>query len=53
MVKYRTIKDLRYFTPRVETWPFLKRYAYKDEGEFRIIYAPPESLKRPSHSNFV
>jgi hypothetical protein len=35
-VFYSLIKDN--INPPVRKWPFLKRHAYKDEGEFRIIY---------------
>jgi hypothetical protein len=39
-MRYKLIKDLR--TPRdfaVDDLPFLKRYPFRDEKEFRIIYA--------------
>lgn len=35
-VKYRLISENGH--PAVETWPFLKRIAFKDEKEFRILY---------------
>jgi len=37
-VIYKMIRDLESRQPLLEELPFLKRYAYKDEEEFRIIY---------------
>ncbi len=37
-IEYRLVKTVNNRRPEVETWPFLKRKAFKDEGEFRIIY---------------
>jgi hypothetical protein len=31
--------------PSLETWPFLKRRAFVDEGEFRIIYENPREVE--------
>jgi hypothetical protein len=36
MVSYRFIMTNQ--NPPLGAWPFLKRHAFKDEGEFRIIY---------------
>lgn len=38
IVKYPLIRDLRKFPPDTSALPFLKRRAFKDECEFRIIY---------------
>jgi len=37
-VKYSLIRELKSAPPSTEQLPFLKRYPFKDEGEFRIIY---------------
>jgi len=37
-VTYRFVDEVEKDTPRLATWPFLKRKAFEDEGEFRIIY---------------
>ena len=37
-VLYRWIHELTSNPPDVDELPFLKRKAYKDEGEFRVIY---------------
>ncbi|MBB2497486.1 DUF2971 domain-containing protein [Aquipseudomonas ullengensis] len=37
-VQYCTISDLRGEPPQTEELPFLKRYAYADEKEFRLFY---------------
>jgi hypothetical protein len=36
-VKYPQIRDLRVTHPTTEELPFVKRYPFKDEREFRII----------------
>lgn len=41
-VKYRTISDLRHTKPTLNELPFLKRYAFQNEGEFRLFYASQE-----------
>jgi len=41
-MKYRWVKTVKSTRPAVENWPFLKRKAFKDEGEFRIIYEDPK-----------
>jgi len=35
---YRTLENLREHPPEISDLPFLKRYAFRDEKEFRIIY---------------
>lgn len=37
-VKYKTIASLREFAPSQADLPFLKRYAFSDEKEFRLFY---------------
>ncbi len=37
-IDYKLIQTLTKNRPAVERWPFLKRKAFKDEGEFRIIF---------------
>ena len=37
-VTYRTIKAMETTCPQRPTLPFLKRYAYVDEQEFRLLY---------------
>ena len=37
-IDYRLVKTVNERRPDVEMWPFLKRKAFKDESEFRIIY---------------
>ncbi|MDZ7840862.1 MAG: DUF2971 domain-containing protein [Gammaproteobacteria bacterium] len=38
-VRYKTIKELRDAKPSLDDLPFLKRFAFKNEGEFRLFYA--------------
>jgi hypothetical protein len=37
-VEYKQIKDVRRVHPKLEELPFLKRYPYRGEEEFRLIY---------------
>jgi hypothetical protein len=37
-VIYKEIKEVRASRPNVDELPFLKRYPYRDEREFRLIY---------------
>lgn len=37
-VKYKTINELRRARPTLNELPFLKRYAFQNEGEFRLFY---------------
>ncbi len=37
-IEYRFVKTVNKSRPEQDRWPFLKRKAFKDEGEFRIIY---------------
>lgn len=48
-VEYRLISTVTKIRPKVETWPFLKRKAFKDESEFRIIYENKKDNKRFKH----
>ena len=38
-VTYKTIKDLRDHKPSIEDLPFLKRFAFQHEVEFRLFYS--------------
>ncbi len=46
-VRYSRLVALEKHPPRMEKWPFLKRYPYRDEREFRIIYSGPTQKKSP------
>lgn len=46
-VIYRTLKDMRSNPPATDELPFLKRYAFSDEMEFRIFVA------RQSHTDGI
>jgi len=48
-IEYRLVKTVISKRPDVETWPFLKRKAFKDEGEFRIIYENKTVHERTKH----
>lgn len=39
-VVYRKIHDPKAKKPKLDEFPFLKRYPYKDENEFRLFIAP-------------
>ena len=43
-VTYRRIRDLRQEHPTTPELPFLKRYPFKDEREFRLIYEDAEPM---------
>ena len=47
-VQYRTISQLRSTAPKTEDLPFLKRYAYIDEQEFRLFLG----LKKKGEATF-
>ncbi len=36
---YKRVKQVEKEMPPMATWPFVKREPYRDENEFRIIYA--------------
>lgn len=38
-VEYKQIRDLKNFQPEASRLPFLKRWPYKDEKEFRLVYS--------------
>lgn len=38
-VQYKTINDLQRVKPALNELPFLKRYAFQNEDEFRLFYA--------------
>jgi hypothetical protein len=48
-IEYRFVKTVSNRRPEVETWPFLKRKAFKDEGEFRIIYENQAAHEHTKH----
>ena len=48
-IEYRLVKTVKDKRPGVERWPFLKRKAFKDEGEFRIIYENQAAYERTKH----
>jgi hypothetical protein len=45
-VQYRTLLDLRRNKPSTKDLPFVKRNAFRPEGEFRVIFESP-SVKQP------
>jgi len=51
-VEYRTIKQLRKSPPPIDEWPFLKRHAFRDEGEFRIVYENKHAAKSTKSFDF-
>lgn len=46
---YQLIKNVKSNRPAVERWPFLKRKAFKDEREFRILYENGATSERVKH----
>lgn len=47
-VMYKVVDEIDESKPNLADWPFLKRWPYRDEGEFRIIYEtndPKEQAK--------
>ena len=48
-VSYRLIQDVEKKKPETSSWPFLKRKAFKDEQEYRIIFeSATEDLRAKS-----
>ena len=45
-VKYLTLDEIKGMTLSVKDLPFLKRYAYEDECEFRVIYESDSTKAR-------
>lgn len=48
-MRYLTLKDLEGERPPIAQLPFLKRFGYGDEGEYRVVYeskAAEEGSKR-------
>lgn len=41
-VQYKTINDLQRSKPTLDELPFLKRYAFQNECEYRVFYATQE-----------
>lgn len=48
-VKYVKIRDISNYVDDVERWPFLKRYPYEDEQEYRLIWYVPEPDELARH----
>ena len=44
-IEYRTIKSAEKFHIRADDWPFVKRYPYKSEKEFRILFVDRNEKK--------
>ena len=44
-VKYLTLPEMRDKKPKIRELPFLKRYAFEQEDEFRIIYESKTAIK--------
>jgi hypothetical protein len=49
MVHYKTIKDLRGEALHIKDMPFIKRYAYKGEQEYRLIFQSESEKKLVKH----
>jgi hypothetical protein len=45
-VKYVLLKDLRQISPSVDDLPFIKRFAYQEEKEYRFIFRSTETKKK-------
>jgi hypothetical protein len=45
-VEYRTLEDMLKKKPAINRLPFIKRYAFKDDEEFRVIYESPDNKLR-------
>lgn len=43
-VKYMTLSKMEKETPQIEMLPFLKRHAFTDESEYRIVYSSNEKI---------
>ena len=43
-VNYRKLGEMKSSLPDIDELPFLKRYAYEDEHEYRIIYVSTDQL---------
>lgn len=52
-VAYKTIKEMRTRGLAIEDLPFLKRYAYVDEQEYRIIYKSPDEILETKYIQIV
>ena len=42
-VKYLKLKEIQREKPAIDQLPFIKRYAFEDESEFRVIFESSES----------
>jgi hypothetical protein len=45
-VRYVLLKELRQCPPSVDDLPFIKRFAYQDESEYRFIFTSSEEKKK-------
>lgn len=48
-ITYSLVKTVNKNKPEVDRWPFLKRKAFKDEHEFRIIYESANNYEHIKH----
>ena len=44
-VDYVKINDASFYRGAVDRWPFVKRYPFRDEKEYRIIYNDEDGIK--------
>ncbi|MBF4360445.1 DUF2971 domain-containing protein, partial [Vibrio anguillarum] len=44
-VRYMQLDKMRKNTPQIEELPFLKRYAFTDESEYRLIFTSKRQMK--------
>lgn len=46
IVDYRTLEEMETIAPKLEELPFIKRYGFRDEQEYRLIYeCPTDKMK--------
>jgi hypothetical protein len=50
-VIYKTIKELRQIKPDLEELPFLKRFAFQNEEEFRLFYTSTTHTRTTNSPN--
>jgi hypothetical protein len=51
-VEYKTIRELTQTPPTTEKLPFLKRYAYQDEAEYRLLHESSTTASGPVAFSF-
>jgi hypothetical protein len=44
-VQYVTLGRIRKLPPKIDRWPFVKRYPFRDEKEFRVIYDSDDPIE--------